>query len=245
MASDIKQTPFVRELAANDRPTRDKALASLRTYLSGRRDLPPIELLKLWKGLFYCMWMSDRPRTQQALADSLADLVFALPDGTVIPFLRAYWQTMQREWTNIDVLRMEKFLLLTRRYVGATFKYLSNSNWEQEILSQHIALLEEVPCNVDDMKIPNGMRFHVIDIYVDELERVGALAEDKLSEVPLDTLLEPLRKLAKSSPTKPVRLKSREALEDDRLPNNEKSGNDQKQEQDAGEGSDGWEGFDD
>merc|ERR1712230_249341 len=75
MATDIQQTPFVKQLAANDRPTRDAALSSLRTYLSGRRELPALELLKLWKGLFYCMWMSDRPRTQQALANSLADLV--------------------------------------------------------------------------------------------------------------------------------------------------------------------------
>ncbi|RFU33126.1 hypothetical protein B7463_g3242, partial [Scytalidium lignicola] len=244
MASDIKQTPFVKELAANDRPTRDKALDSLRTYLSGHRDLPPLELLKLWKGLFYCMWMSDRPRTQQALADSLADLVFVLPDKTVIPFLRAYWQTMQREWTNIDVLRMEKFLLLTRRYIGATFKLVSNSKWDKEILGQHIALLEELPCNVDDMRIPNGMRFHVIDVYIDELERAGALSEDSESEVPLDELLQPLRKLAKSSPTKPVRLKSREALEDDRLPSNRKAENNEEGEQDGGTRND-WEGFDD
>jgi ribosomal RNA-processing protein 1 len=204
-----------------DRPTRDKALQSLRTFLSGRREMPPLELLKLWKGLFYCMWMSDRPRTQQALADSLADLVSVLPEGTVIPFLRAYWQTMQREWTNIDVLRMEKFLLLTRRYLGAVFQVLRRGNWEMGLVREHMGLLEEIPCNLEDMRIPNGMRFHVIDIYVDELDRAGAL-ESEQSQL-LEVLLEPLTKLAKKSPTKPVRTKAKEALGDERLPGNEKT----------------------
>jgi ribosomal RNA-processing protein 1 len=254
MASDIQQAPFVKELAANgilcplnqsshhsqitDRPTRDKAVQSLRTFLSGRRELPALELLKLWKGLFYCMWMSDRPRTQQALADSLADLVSVLPQGTVIHFLRAHWQTMQREWTNIDVLRMEKFLLLTRRYLGATFQVLQRGDWEATLVREHVDLLEEIPCNVEDMRIPNGMRFHVIDIYVDELERAGALESEE--ERRLDVLLEPLRKLAKESPTKPVRTKAKEALEDERLPGNEKA-----EEEDPPQEDEDWDGIED
>lgn len=127
---------------------------------------------------------------------------------------------MQREWTNIDVLRMEKFLLLTRRYLGATFALLKKGEWEEGLVGDHVELLREIPCNTGDMRVPNGMRYHVIDIYVDELERVGALEEGE--GVPLEKLLEPLRRLAKESPTKPVRVKSKEALADERLPGNEK-----------------------
>lgn len=223
-----------------DKPTRDKALHSLRNFLSGRRELPPLELLKLWKGLFYCMWMSDRARTQQALADSLADLVSVLPAGTVIPFLRAYWQTMQREWTRIDVLRMEKFLLLTRRYVGATLQVLQRGGWEEGLVRQHVELLEEIPCNVEDMRISNGMRFHVIDIYVDELEKAGAL-ESGEEERPVELLLQPLRRLALKSPTKPVRTKAKEALADERLPGNEKAEEEPAKEEEGGE----WGGIED
>ncbi|KAK2626610.1 hypothetical protein QTJ16_003785 [Diplocarpon rosae] len=239
MATDIQQTPFVKQLAANDRPTRDAALESLRTYLSGRRELPSLELMKLWKGLFYCMWMSDRPRTQQALANSLADLVSVLPSETIIPFLRAFWQTMQREWTNIDVLRMEKFLLLTRRYLGATFKAIEQRGWGEETVTEHLSLLMEVPCNVMEMRVPNGMRFHVIDIYVDELEKVRLLGEEG-RKATVERMLEPLRALAKGSPTKPVRIKAKEALEDERLPGNAKV--DEKGEEGADE-DDAWGGI--
>ena len=34
-----------------------------------------MELLKLWRGLFYCMWMSDKPLVQEELARKLASLV--------------------------------------------------------------------------------------------------------------------------------------------------------------------------
>ena len=189
------------------------------------------------------MWMSDRPVTQQALANSLADLVSVLPSISQIPFLRAFWHTMQREWTNIDVLRMEKFLLLTRRYLGATFIVLREGKWEEGLVKEHLRLLEEVPLEVEDVRIPNGMRFHVIDIFVDELERVGTLEgeggeQEKDNNVPLETLLEPLRKLAKTSPTKPVRTKAKEALADERLPGNEKPTAEVIEE-------DGWGGIED
>lgn len=163
--------------------------------------------------------MSDRPVPQQNLANSLADLVSILPPSSQIPFLRAFWQTMQREWTNIDVLRMEKFLLLTRRYLGASFRVLKKGKWEEEKVAEMLSVLGELPLNVGDMRVPNGLRFHVIDIYVDELERAGAL---EAGMVPLEDLLLPLRRLAKESPTKPVRTKAKEALEDERLPGNKK-----------------------
>ena len=34
-----------------------------------------LEMLKLWKGLFYTFWMSDKPDVQEALAILLSDMV--------------------------------------------------------------------------------------------------------------------------------------------------------------------------
>ena len=185
------------------------------------------------------MWMSDRPLTQQALATSLASLPSILPSATQIPFLRAFWLTMSREWTNIDVLRMEKFLLLTRRYLGASFQVLKEGEWKEERVKEMLGLLGEVPLNVGEMRIPNGLRYHVIDIYVDELEKMGILGEDaEVEEGLLEKMLEPLRTLAEGSPTKTVRSKAKEALGDERLPGNEKV------EVEKDEEDEGWQGFD-
>jgi ribosomal RNA-processing protein 1 len=94
------------------------------------RSLSELDILKLWKGLFYALWMCDRPLPQQALAQDLADLIYVLPqqgDGgeeVVAAWLRGFWATMAREWTGIDVLRMDKFLLLVRRVLGASLGWM-------------------------------------------------------------------------------------------------------------------------
>jgi ribosomal RNA-processing protein 1 len=174
--------------------------------------------------------MSDRPLPQQALCTSLSSLLFILPPPSVIPFLRAFWQTMQREWTNIDVLRMEKFLLLVRRHVGVSFEVLKQSGWEREMVEEMSGVWGEVPFNVEDNRVPNGIRFHVLDVWVDEVEMVGLLEEGEGNLEVLEMLLEPVRKLAKESPTKAVRKKAKEVLEDERLPGNEKQPEEEKEE---------------
>jgi ribosomal RNA-processing protein 1 len=88
-----------------DRHIRDASLEKLRTYLRNRKSLDLLEAMKLWKGLFYCMWMSDRARTQQQLARSLASLVEDVPASETVIFLDAFWKTMAREWIGIDALR--------------------------------------------------------------------------------------------------------------------------------------------
>lgn len=121
--TDLQKTPFVRELASSDRKTRDKALASLTLFLRSRTDLSLLELLKLWKGLFFCFYHSDRPLTQQALARSLSySLVPTLPRSSVQRFLRAFWITIGREFHAIDRLRLDKYLHLIRCYVGVGFE---------------------------------------------------------------------------------------------------------------------------
>jgi ribosomal RNA-processing protein 1 len=183
--------------------------------------------------------MSDRPRTQQQLARDLAGLVDILPNDSVLPFLEAFWRTMAREWMGIDVLRyestldgaklsrlsecktnmlgrrMDKFLYLVRVYSQASFRHFSRGGWSDEDgLRDYMKILEEIPFNPRDTKIPDGLRYHCIDIYVDELDRVDEQREEKL---PIEILLQPLRNLGKQTLSKIVRSKVKEALEDERL----------------------------
>ena len=32
-------------------------------------------MLRIWKGLFYCLWMSDKPLVQEELAKNIAELL--------------------------------------------------------------------------------------------------------------------------------------------------------------------------
>ncbi|KAI1183740.1 nucleolar protein,Nop52-domain-containing protein [Nemania serpens] len=287
MAASESNMPFIRNLASSDRKTRTAALESLRTFLSASAAasrLSPLDDLKLWKGLYYSLWMCDRPVPQQNLCAELAALLDVLPDGAVAPWLAAFWETLGREWTSIDVLRLEKFLLLVRRVLGAALAWACDAlpevtdtdtdtdsreegDEEEEQTTgetkthrrsrQRIdALLENLaawPLETGDnlSRVPVGLRLHVLDIWVDEVEKLGLLDATKTGEAGR-RFLDRLRLLVEAqtrSTCKPVRMRAKEALADDRLPWNRA---------DAGRGDevgesvrndpgdkDSWDGFDD
>lgn len=115
----------------------------------------------------------------------------------------------------LTVCRMNKFLLLVRRYLFATFQQMAAGSWGQEArINEHLTLLKDIPLNPADPKIPNGMRYHVIDIYIDELDRID---ENRGGSMPLETMLEPLKTLKSKSRNKAARERVTEALADERL----------------------------
>ena len=126
----LSTSPRQKLTQISDRRLRDQALSSLRTYLSRSKPFSALDFLKLWKALFFCMWMSDKPLTQQRLARDLADLVTVLKGHeNFLGFVDAFWKTMAREWSGIDALRMDKFLYLVRCYVGKGFEVVSAKQW--------------------------------------------------------------------------------------------------------------------
>jgi len=158
--------------------------------------------------------MQDKPRNQQRLARDLADLVDVLSTKeNVLGFIEGFWKTIAREWANIDALRMDKYLYLVRCYIGKGFEECAKKGWdEDEFLDEYLSVLADTSLSVRDTKVPNGLRFHVIDIYADELEKA-----DDMKKIPLNKVLTPLRKLGKETITKTVRTRVQEALNDERL----------------------------
>ncbi|TFY51593.1 hypothetical protein EVG20_g10925, partial [Dentipellis fragilis] len=74
---------------------------------------------KLWKGIFYCFWMSDKPLVQQDLATELAGILLTITSTQAfLAFMRGFWETTVREWNGIDRLRMDKYYMLVRRFVN-------------------------------------------------------------------------------------------------------------------------------
>ncbi|KAF2661417.1 hypothetical protein K491DRAFT_754027 [Lophiostoma macrostomum CBS 122681] len=214
---DLSSSPFIKHLASSDKPTRDLALSSLRTYLTHQPSIAPLDLLKLWKGLFYCLWMQDKPALQQRLARDLAALLAILQPGVVAPFLRAFWTTMAREWRNIEALRMDKYLFLVRQYVREGFSWAGKGGWgDAERVDGLVGVLGEGPLDAGDVKVPDGLRYHVLDVYVDELEKVGGREWEGKRDV-LERLLVPVQMFEKEGRSKSVRKAAREVLEDERL----------------------------
>ncbi|KAH7357739.1 ribosomal RNA-processing protein [Plectosphaerella cucumerina] len=267
MAASEQDMPFIRNLASSDRRIREKAVSSLETFLSAQHNIDRLMALKLWKGLFYAMWMCDKPLPQQRLCDEIAGLYTSLPGAMpssakstkvdVVPiWFLAAWEVIATQWTEIDVLRMEKFLLLVRRLLAAHLRWVEQHNWAKEKRDKIIAVLQQWPFESEgDMaKVPLGLRLHIMDIWVDEMEKVGMLEEQAdesaVNEAALfaveikEKLVEPLT----SCPVKAVRNSSRDELEDERLPwNKGKSAQDEAAREGMGseQDDDEWDGFGD
>ncbi|SPO04131.1 related to RRP1 protein [Cephalotrichum gorgonifer] len=234
--------PFIRNLASSDLKLRTSALSSLRTFLSAR-PLSRTDSLKLWSGLFYALWMCDRPIPQQNLASELADLLLVVPGAkegaglAVGVWLSAFWEVVGAKWTTIDVLRMEKFLLLVRRVTCASLKWAAEEGGDSGRVDVLTRAMGEWPLSTDVDRAALGLRLHVVDIWVDELERAGALGDDagENAKKVVEGMGELVRGIMGDYPSKPLRTKAEESLRDERLPWYE--------EPEEEDGPDGWQGF--
>ncbi|EEB08312.1 nucleolar protein Nop52 family protein [Schizosaccharomyces japonicus yFS275] len=206
------QSPFIKRLAANDRKTRDSALESLQRFLSQKKPFTKMDFLKLWKGLFYCMWMADKPRYQQQLAQELADLTpFLRPENRLL-FLQTFWETMGREWVGLDALRIDKFYSLMRRFANAGFKNVKVEGEQKgldEALAEYNQMLIEGPFDSENLSYPAGVIYHLCDLWTDELKKVY---EDDVPKAewykPFDHILE----TSKRTPFKNTIIKRLERL---------------------------------
>ncbi|KAI0073121.1 ribosomal RNA processing protein [Panus rudis PR-1116 ss-1] len=201
-SSSSSVPPLGKYLASTDKKTRDKAIKSLAAFLSdpSRDDLPKLEMAKLWKGIFYCFWMSDKPLVQQALATEIAEILLMIPSiNASIGFLRGFWEAIVREWGGIDRLRIDKYYMLVRRFVNASFRLLMRTGWEENVCQEYNRILTDRggPLCPDDMRVPTSLSYHLADIYLEELDK--ALANPPSSAplpAPFNMLVSPFFMLA-------------------------------------------------
>lgn len=144
----METSNFVKQLSSNNRRTRENALEALKKYLTAKqsRENKQTQANKLWKGLYYAMWFSDRPRRQQRLANELGELhglyfdpkdnsnadELTINDEAFIKFSKGFWKVICFEWFNIDRHRLDKYLLLVRRVLFNQLKYLQSRNWNKK-----------------------------------------------------------------------------------------------------------------
>ena len=123
---------------------RDRAVKKLKKWFGARSSgFPQEELMRIWKGLFYCYWMSDKPLVQEELAENISSMVASFQtsqDG--LGFVQAFAKTFQREWFGVDRWRMDKTMMFVRRFLRHSLKLVANTEWEEVLLE---ALAGPVP----------------------------------------------------------------------------------------------------
>lgn len=69
--SEDWNTSFARALGSVDFHTREAGVRALTVFLQKSQLLTPLAMRKLWKGLFYCFWHSDKAAAQVPTAQRL------------------------------------------------------------------------------------------------------------------------------------------------------------------------------
>ena len=204
--------------------------------------------------------MTDRPVPQQRLATDLASLADSLPRPEVVAtWFAAFWEVLGERWPHVDALRMDKFLLLVRRVFTAQLRYAEPGTKSGEDVIKTFAEwpFEEAG---DLRRVPLGIRLHVLDLWVDELERAGFLYDEEEEEGQKTTKKDGKEDAAEGQlvrrmgdlvqalihcPVKAVRERARDTYDDERLPWVEKKEESSGDEDEDMKDDDEWGGFDD
>lgn len=109
------------------------------------------DFLRLWKGLFYCMWMSDKPLVQEDLAESLSRLVHCFnTKDTMILYTKCTFKSLGAEWFGIDRFRIDKFEMVSEVFFYKGLYIIVFYNFGNFILSNHfyfhLFLLNDMKC---------------------------------------------------------------------------------------------------
>ena len=174
-AGDAFNKQLSRLLTHVEASKREATVDRLRVWLKAReaatRTIEHVEFLKLWKALYFCMWLTDKPVVQDEMANSLATLARELsrPEN-VHAFFAAYLELMRLEWIKIDYLRMNKYLMQLRRMVLEWLLALDRAAWsgaEVDAFVRHLtdALLA---------RQADGLRMHLAAVFVQEMREAGA-----------------------------------------------------------------------
>lgn len=172
---------LVKALASTHEETREEAIDSVDKYiLINGEKLSQMDVQKLWKGLYYSMWLCDGGENQVNLSENLAR-IFNNSQVKVddwVKYNEAFWTVIIKEWSSIDQWRMDKYYLLIRRFLRANFKYLRNHNWDKKYIEKFNKF----------MKTPLGLNsnmaiaYHLCDIFLDELENLNTSNPDEADD---------------------------------------------------------------
>ncbi|XWS14824.1 hypothetical protein CRYUN_Cryun35bG0041800 [Craigia yunnanensis] len=161
---------LIKQLAACNKSTRDKAVRSLLNgWLPSRTEVSDEEMKRLWKGLFYCVWHADKLPAQSDLIEMLSSILPKLEPGLSLQYFSVFLLTMRREWTGIDKLRLDKFYILIRRFLNCFFVMLKKWSWDLDFTRRSIRVLVDGTFLADDKFPGNGVNYHIASVFIEEI----------------------------------------------------------------------------
>lgn len=159
-----RELKLARALADSERKVREASLASLQTWLRDNASAiakSESDIDKLWKALFYCVWMTDKP----LVIESVIKDVVNFADIIGWPFLNGLYQCIIREWPGIDRHRVDKFYALLSTALSKSASRILGGKDDESFLQdiQTLTTLMSRIASETSFKEGKGVILHVVD----------------------------------------------------------------------------------
>ena len=96
------------------------------------------------------MWYSDKPLLQEGLANEIASMLGTLPQrADSVEYFTAFCETISREWTGIDRLRLDKFYMFIKTFVKRVIVFCESCEWEESVVEGIATALDQKIININ------------------------------------------------------------------------------------------------
>ncbi|CAH8503136.1 unnamed protein product [Schistosoma turkestanicum] len=165
---------LAKALASNQDKVRRKAQKQVKILLSkhspnGKDDWNYKQLLGICKGLHYSLWMQDKLLLKEQTVVRLCNILPSIGDNTVtLYYSYAMFETLAKEWDNLDYWRTDKFMLLAREFFARGLQFISCK--KPEILPSFVeAIFTKILNNDKDHAV--GLKIHFCTLIGEELQK--------------------------------------------------------------------------
>lgn len=174
-----RQLHFARALSDTEKHVREASLKSLHEWLETHGSkMSEDDLQRLWKALFYCVWMADKRTVITSVIRNIVDLF----DVIGWPFLETLFTCLMREWFGIDRHRVDKYYQLVSTALTKAIGAFMESETYEEFESGLERCLDLLCSRIwqPSRKSGVGLALHVLDVYMDRVMKpVLKLAKSK------------------------------------------------------------------
>ncbi|KAF4735471.1 ribosomal RNA-processing protein 1 [Perkinsus olseni] len=171
---------FGERLSHTDAAVRVKGFKMLARWLGSHwKSLGEHDARKLWRGLWFVLWMADGRGVQQNTAAQMVQLSRVFTDeAAYLLWWKAFWFTVNEQWEKLDKHRINKYQLLLRIAVA---ELLNHSMKVQSIDSLRRLLDEDI---LDRKKCTPSVVMHCARVFWDEwAAEIKAVDDDSKSAV--------------------------------------------------------------
>lgn len=197
-----RELKIARALTDTEKHVRDASLTSLQDWLaSNAENLGEEDMDRLWKALFYCIWMADKRPIITATIRNVVDLT----DLAGWKYMQALFKCLMREWFGIDRHRVDKLYELVTAALVKCVDIVTQPDGKEQFLGNLELFLQLLQQTIFDQarKGGLGLALHILDVYMERvfspiMQRGTKLPGNEIHKV-FHSLLEPLLSMIGSS----------------------------------------------